>query len=384
VTLKEVNLSIYKKISSNLRNSRGEDRAAELKARIEHSRRSRPSIEERQKSLRDSRVKDREQVYKTFIQDSLSTPKAVKSKAADRLNEIMGKVIIEEEEVRHAIATRTGILSLDHNLGGGLPSGFIEIYGSESVGKTTLLSRIISATQKMGKQVMMTSTEFFDAPYFKKSGVDLNKLLMIRSEEGHIVLEAAYQLIKSIPNMVYVIDSATGLRPPVDEYGNWIYMFKDWIEEVSTILDVGSCVVIVNQVRARKSLSPGKFFAGGTDSVARKVSGLFSTRLELFRTSVTDTTYDMVVNIVANTLKAPAKIFSLPVIKGMGIDVDRDLVQVASVVSVLKQRGTWYYLDDYQLGQGESEVGKQLSNNEELRDIVEQRTLRTLVRGEGP
>jgi recombination protein RecA len=377
-------LGIHKKISASLNNLSGEDRARELEARLTAHRKVRPSQEERQKSLDSSRLEDREEVYKGFIRDSLTTPKAVTKKAADRLNEIVGKVIITEETVRQAITTNTGVLSLDYFLGGGLPSGFTEIYGPESVGKTSLLAKIICAAQKMGKQVMMTSTEFFDGPYFEKNSVALDQLLMVRSGKGDKVLEAAYHLLRSVPNLIYVIDSATGLRPPNDEYDNWARMMLNWMDEISGIMDVGSCVIVVNQVRARKSIDPQKFFAGGTDSVARKIAGIFSTRLELSRTSVTESSYDMVVNVVANTLKAPAKVFTLPVVKGRGIDVERDLVRVAEAVGTIQRSGSWYWYDSIKIAQGEEEAAISLREVPSLYETVLNRTLRTLVRGGGP
>lgn len=400
-------MTIHKKIAASLKSLSGEDRAAELEARLQHNRRARPSQEERQREL-EARHKEegRDKVYNRFLAESRelverplrNRPGMTYSEWADRKKEgidlgrsaearlsgVTGDSRVMERDVHAAIATRTGVLSLDHNLGGGLPSGFVEIYGPESVGKTTLLSKIMAAAQGMGKQVMMTSTEFFDGPYFAKNGVDLSKLLTVRSDEGHIVLEAAYQLIKNIPNMVYVIDSATGLRPPNDEYDYWVAMLWEWIEAVSDVMDAGSCVIIVDQVRAKKSVSPHKFFASGTDSVARKIAGSFSTRLALSRTEVQDTSYDMVVNIMANTLKAPSKIFTLPVTKGNGIDVCRDLVRVASAVGVVEQSGSWYRWGGDTLGQGEEQAARYLEGASWARGCVEEETLRTLVRGEGP
>ena len=226
----------------------------------------------------------------------------------------------------------------------------------------------------------MTSTEFFDAPYFVKNDVDLDDLLMIRSGKGDQVLEAAACLFDSYPNLIYVIDSATGLRPPNDEYDNWMRMIADWMEDVSNRMDAGSCVVMINQVRAKRSIDPNKFFAGGTDSVARKAAGMFSTRLELSRTALTENSYDMVVNVVANTLKAPSKIFPLPVVKGKGVDVCRDLVRVAAATGVIEQRGSWYSWSGDNLGQGEEEVAHYLEGATWARESIEEQTLRALAR----
>ena len=389
-------MSIHKKISASLNSLSGESRAQELEARLKAHRSSSPSKEERSQVLTESQESGRKQVYDDFANRArvlavkklrgLSFAEREEAKKSldpisNRLRDTTGGDRVEERKVHAAIATRTGVPSLDFFLGGGLPAGFIEIYGPESAGKTSLLTRVIRSAQHMGKQVMMTSTEFFDAPYFVKNGVELDNLLMIRSGKGEQVLEAAAALLDTYPNTIYVIDSATGLRPPKDEYDNWVKMITDWMEHVSNLMDVGSCVVMVNQVRAKRSADPSKFFAGGTDSAARKAAGMFSTRLELSRTSVTEAAYDMVVNIVANTLKAPAKIFPLPVVKGKGVDVCRDLVRVAAATGVIEQRGSWYSWNGDSLGQGEEEVARYLEGATWARETIEEQTLRALARG---
>ena len=54
---------------------------------------------------------------------------------------------------------KTGALSLDLALGGGIPCGrIVEIYGPESSGKTTLSLHIIAELQKAGQDRRLSST----------------------------------------------------------------------------------------------------------------------------------------------------------------------------------------------------------------------------------
>ncbi|MFO6426352.1 hypothetical protein ACLBOM_10725 [Escherichia coli] len=81
----------------------------------------------------------------------------------------------------------TGSLSLDIALGaGGLPMGrIVEIYGTESSGKTTLTLQVIAAAQREKAnpaRLSMLNTRWHRI-YARKLGVDIDNLLC--SEAGH-------------------------------------------------------------------------------------------------------------------------------------------------------------------------------------------------------
>jgi hypothetical protein len=92
--------------------------------------------------------------------------------------------------------------------------------------------------------------------------------------------------------------------------------------------------------------------------------------------------YNLVVDVVANILGRPARIFVVPVVKGKGVDVWSDLVRVAVAVGVLEQRGSWYYYEKVAVAQGEESVARLLEENREEGMVVMENTLR-VIRGEG-
>src|SRR5262245_52752363 len=80
----------------------------------------------------------------------------------------------------------TGGLAIDLALGvGGIPRGrVIEIFGPESSGKTTLMLHVIANAQKAGGLAAFIDAEHaLDPAYAKKLGVNLDDLLVSRSEE---------------------------------------------------------------------------------------------------------------------------------------------------------------------------------------------------------
>lgn len=350
------------------------NRAALLEARIKEHRSARASQAERHKRLEQSHVQGTNELFWSFAEN---TPEA-----AARWDEIGALDLLATRKVTPAIAFSTGVISLDLRLGGGVPAGFIELYGEESCGKTTLLIEMIQSAQGKGHKTALCPSEFVDIPYFQKLGVNLDDLVVIRGH-GEDVLEEAGRFLSDGRQRALFIDCATGLRPYDDRFSNWRAMLGSWMLAVHNKIALDSAVVIADQVRVRRSVDPSKMFAGGTDSTAVKIASMFDCRLALSRASVTENAYDMVIDIVANTICRPARVFTVPVVKGKGIDVWRDLVRVASSVGVLKQSGSWYYYGETSVAQGEEEVARLLENNKQFGPIILDDTLRVLRGVEG-
>lgn len=364
-----------KKLEARLREHRGvKDRTPMLEARIQAHRTERPSQKQREHQLNETHLQGRNEVYWSFAENN--------KKASCKYDDLGLTELLVEKRTQPAVVLATGVVSLDYALGG-IPSGVIEIYGAESVGKTSLLIDIIRTAQGLGMETGLCPTEYFDTPYFEQQGVDLDSLLIFRGEYGEDVLEIAGDFITDSDNRVLFMDSATGLRPEKDEFANWTLMMLSWLENVVSRMGLKSCIVMTNQVRVRRSVDPNRFFAGGTDSTARRIAGIFDQRLELSRDEVSEDHFTLTVNIVANTLRPPARFVQLPFIKGRGIDVWRDLVRAAVVVGVLEKRGSWYYCDGKGIAQGEEVTAKLLSTHDLIGQFVTKNTLLRLERSEG-
>jgi len=103
----------------------------------------------------------------------------------------------------------TGIHLLDHGLlKGGLPGGhLIEIVGSKSSGKTTLLFKMLSGFNKQERVIAYFDfSETFYPPSAQRSGVDLKKLLVLRPSNIPVGLRAAEILFRSGSICVAVFD----------------------------------------------------------------------------------------------------------------------------------------------------------------------------------
>jgi len=314
----------------------GSDRSEKLNNRVQANRTLLPSKQEKAARAEKNRESGENDLYWKWSEES---PGSI-----GKFEETVGLQATMREEVRPAIAFGTGIVSLDMALGGGIPSGVTELYGREGVGKTTMVVELVQAAQGHKLDCALCCGEYFDQQRYDRACVDLDKLVLIRGT-GEDALEIGGNFVGEASKRALFIDSATMLRPSVDEYDNWRLMMLSWLEWVSPKVSPDSSIVMVNQVRARKSVSPHKMFAGGVDSAGKRILEYFQARMELSRDSVTDHTYDLVINIVANVLSAPAKIVTLPVHKKHGIEIWRDVVRVAVPLDVIGKHGNWYFIE---------------------------------------
>ena len=323
-------------------------------------------------TLEDRRRRHQSQeINRTFEDRHVAGLAKISEEWDEQLEDLTGR-LDWESRVTNGTVCSTGILSLDIALGGGLPVGVTEIYGKESSGKTTLSYEIMRSAQDQGLNIAICSSEALDIERMKRIGVNLDTVAVIQGAPGESVLSAGLDFIQGNDRALF-IDSMTGIRPAKDDPGNWLGMVQEWLASVSTI-PLSSLVLITNQIRQKRSCLAGQFFAGTTGSTARKIQRYFDTRLELDRDQVTDTTYNMVVNVVANLRSAPHKIVSLPVVKNSGIEVWRDVVRVAVISGVLTERSSYYYYLNSLIGHGEQDTAMKLSTTRLGGEIFEQTT----------
>ena len=120
-------------------------------------------------------------------------------------------------------AIPTGCLALDVALGvGGVPRGrIVEIYGTESSGKTTVALHCAAEAQKAGGIAAIIDAEHaVDPVYAKAIGVDIDNLLISQPDTGEEALEIADALIRSGAVDLVIIDSVAALVPKAEIEGD--------------------------------------------------------------------------------------------------------------------------------------------------------------------
>lgn len=135
-----------------------------------------------------------------------------------------GSIMKFNGEPREAWPTiSTGSMGLDIALGiGGLPLGrLVEIYGSESAGKTTLALHAVAEAQKQGLVCAYVDAEHaLDPSYAEALGVNLDKMLLSQPDNGEQALEIVDTLISSGAVKLAIVDSVAALVPKAELEGD--------------------------------------------------------------------------------------------------------------------------------------------------------------------
>ena len=185
---------------------------------------------------------------------------------------MMGENTHEKVEV-----ISSGSVGLDHALGvGGYPRGrIVEIYGTESSGKTTLAITAIAEAQKQGGIAAFIDAEHsFDRFYAEKLGVDTTQLLIAQPDNGEQALEIAEQLIRSAAIDIIVIDSVAALTPKAEiegemgdnKVGLQARLMSQALRKLSgAISQTNTCCIFINQLRQKIGVmfGPSEITTGG-------------------------------------------------------------------------------------------------------------------------
>lgn len=109
----------------------------------------------------------------------------------------------------------TGVLPVDYMLSGGFPRNrFIELHGSESVGKTLLSLKCAAEAQKMGLLAAYVDCEnSFDPEFAENLGVDIDALDIHPQKSGEICIRYMETLLYAQLHGVVILDSIASLLP---------------------------------------------------------------------------------------------------------------------------------------------------------------------------
>jgi recombination protein RecA len=165
----------------------------------------------------------------------------------------------------------TGVMELDIALGiGGFARGrIIEIYGTESSGKTTLtLSTIAQAQSNGGVCAFIDAEHALDPAWAKKLGVKIEDLIVSQPDNGEQALEICESLVRTNAFDVIVIDSVASLVPRAEIEGDMgdshmglqARLMSQALRKLTGIISRSNTTVIfINQIRMKIGVMFGCF-----------------------------------------------------------------------------------------------------------------------------
>lgn len=274
----------------------------------------------------------------------------------------------------------TGALALDLALGvGGVPRGrVVEVYGTESSGKTTLALHVIAEAQRNGGIAAFIDAEHaLDPGYAKAIGVDIDELLISQPDTGEQALEIADMLIRSGALDVVVIDSVAALVPKAEidgemgdsHMGLQARLMSQALRKLTGSLNRSrTTAIFINQLREKIGVLFGspEVTPGG-----RALKFYASVRLEVRRVETIKDGAESVgnrvrVKVTKNKVAPPFRQAEFDIVFGEGISREGSLLDVAVDQGVVKKSGAWFTFDNDQLGQGRENAKRFLRENAEV------------------
>jgi recombination protein RecA len=261
----------------------------------------------------------------------------------------------------------TGVPSLDYALGiGGLPWGrVVEIFGPESSGKTTLALKTIAEFQKnariiphvfYGKKAVFIDAEHaLDPIHAQALGVDISAetgMLVMQPDYGEQAYDTMVSLILSGQVGLVVGDSIPSFIPKavIDGSAEDNHMMiaarlnSQMIPVVAQhAMKNNTLVIFINQIREK----PTMYGNPETTPGGRALKFYSSVRLEVKRKEIkkSDTIIGqtMFVTVKKNKVARPFTKAEFDYYFSDGIDVIKDIMNVAMDMDIIKRAGSWYF-----------------------------------------
>jgi recombination protein RecA len=289
-----------------------------------------------------------------------------------------GSIMLMGDNQREAIeAIPTGSLSLDMALGiGGIPRGrIVEIYGTESSGKTTLALHIVAEAQKAGGLALYVDAEHaMDTEYARALGVDVDKLYISQPTTGEEALEIMDAVIRSGAVDVVVLDSVAALVPKAEIEGEMgdafvgvqARMMSQALRKLGGSINRSkTSAIFINQLREKIGVMYGnpEVTPGG-----RALKFWASVRMEVRRGDALKVGTEQIgarikVKVVKNKVAPPFRSVEFDMIYGKGISKAGDLLDIATAKNIIGKSGTYFNYGDVRLGQGRDNARTFLEQN---------------------
>lgn len=286
----------------------------------------------------------------------------------------------------------TGILMLDWVCGGGLPLGrWIEIFGKESGGKSLIATLICANAQKRGKLVAWIDMErTADSNWFKRLGIDVDSLLMIKPDSAEGAFKAIEKLVDSGKVSYIVVDSVASMAtegeleedPGKQNMAVMARMLSTELRKLTGKLDkTKTTVILINQLRSTMAVT--KYMKQETTTGGKAIPFYASVRLAVAKLTdaasyVRNDSGDYLAHTirlkgVKNKVGSPDKTGQFMLIYDGGPDNRMALIALAIERKYITKSGAMYYIDfnGQQISaRGEKALLEKLQENKDLQQFL--------------
>ena len=280
----------------------------------------------------------------------------------------------------------SGLFSVDHATGGGVPLGkIVEMFGPESSGKTSMAMHFAAQAQRQGKLVCYIDSEIgFNYDFANQVGLDTSpdKFVLVQPQYGEEALDICLEMM-DVENMgVIVIDSIPALVPRAvvegdvgdSHIGLLARMLSQFCPMIIKKLDEAKCsVIFINQIREKIGVM---FGSPETTPGGRAMKFYSAMRVRMKKKKLIEQDGEPIgiraeMNVVKNKTAPPSRKAEYELFFETGFSKESDLLEAALEKGVCTKKGSWLFYnktekEQVQLGQGSLAVIKLLGDNPEL------------------
>lgn len=282
---------------------------------------------------------------------------------------------------------------LDANIGGGVPRGRIIIFdGDSQSGKTFLSQKLIESAQSYGfNPVYFNAENKFDPDWFKKTGVDLEKLVLVKGNIAESVFNALTVLVAENIELI-IVDSLTALIPTAEDeedmeqqfMGLQARVFSKGFRKLTTAMSTSdSTVVFTSQKRSGMGKFAPDFNPGGKASTFYSSMILNVRRSGWLEAEKNERIgFNMTVKSMKNNIFPPWKECNFPFYFTNGqIDLYESLIVICSERGIVEKTGAWYNFDEQKF-HGIASFSNYLRENKDMYNLLRARLSGEIPEGE--
>ena len=293
-----------------------------------------------------------------------------------------------EDNLKDIELISSGSIGLDRALGGGYPKGrIVEIYGSESSGKTTTALEAIVEVQKLGLIALYVDYEnALDPVYCQSIGIDFSKekWLMCTPKTTEEGIEIVRKFVHVDKIGIIVIDSVAAMVPKAElegesgdsKMGLQARAMSQGLRLLVNSVNTSKCIVMfINQTRDKIGISFGD---PTTTTGGNALKFYASQRLAITKSggdkdkdSGEAVSINSKITVKKNKVAPPLRVATVPIKFGEGFDKFKELVDIAVELDIIHKSGSWFSYGDTKLGQGSDGVVLLLKDNPELYDEID-------------
>jgi recombination protein RecA len=253
----------------------------------------------------------------------------------------------------------SGSIAVDAALGiGGLPRGrMVELFGPPGVGKSTLALQVIAAAQAEGQTAALVDVECtFDAGYAARLGVDVDRLVLLRADDGERALRMVERLVASQGVDLVVVDSVAALAPGEEMAASMLEapafahseMIANGLRRIARAMAQSPAgLLLLNQLRAYHGFGYTETSTGGWGLKLHA-----AVRADLREVGQRREVRRVAMKVVKNQL-APAGQAELSFVEGEGWSAELELVEMGLRHGVLTQSGSAIRFEEEACGAAE-------------------------------